>query len=156
MVSLSDALEAISQQRQASGYRMQPKCDESEINRLRAESHEMFGASPPESYFDLLRITNGFWENGLHVYSSRPANLLPPEQNAATNGFIEATCMYRTGFRGFESLLVFAEDDAYVYALNCKTGTYVKQAYAEAIPSKEFGTFDELMIEAIKSHLIAE
>ena len=128
---------------------MQPPCLEDEITRLRRESSERFGREPPAPYLDLLRITNGFWENGLHVYASRVTDLLPPA-NAALNGFLEATDLYRNNFNGFDSLLVFAEDDAYVYAFDAQSERYVKQAYAETAPSKTYDTFEELMGNAVR------
>lgn len=155
LLSMEQALDAVRRQRAKWRFPMQPGCPDDEIARLRQNSQAEFGTGPPARYLDLLRITNGFWENGLHVYASRISDLLPPS-NASLNGFIEATRMYRMDFHGFESLLVFAEDDAYVYALDAASGRYVKQAYVENVPSKVFETFDELMIHAVTGCLLTE
>ncbi|HYE19590.1 MAG TPA: YrhA family protein [Tepidisphaeraceae bacterium] len=153
MVTLEDAVEAVRRQLAPWGLRLQPPCEKEEIGRLRRACKEAFGVAPPERYLDLLRITNGFWENGLHVYASQISSLVPPS-NVHVNGVVEATRMYREDFGGyFAEMLVFAEDDAYVYAYHVPTGRYRKQAYVEPEPTGVFETFDELFASALETVL---
>ena len=152
--SMEEAVAAVHSQRTARSLMLQTPCPETEIERLCRESQREFCTQPPARHLDLLRITNGFWENGLHVYASQISDL-PPPSNAAVNGFIEATKMYRENFSGyFEQMLVFAEDDAYIYALDVPSGRFRKQAYVEREPSNVFDAFDDLIICAIEPILI--
>lgn len=152
-------VQAVQQQRASRGRPMQPRCPETEIARLRVASRERLGVEPPQRYLDLLRITNGWDENGMQLYASQES------RNTASDilggeyivpGFVEQNEQYRSDREGYDQLLIFAQSELYVYALELEPNKYIVLGQGDQEASEVYGTFDELMIAAFRRILKPE
>lgn len=156
--SLEDMIEKVRQQSIRFGCPLPPPSPESEIADLPGKVEAELHATVPGRYLDLLRVTNGFDEGGLGVFSSR--TLRNPASDVLGRelriwGIVEANQeIFRANRESFEQLLIFAEAHPYLYAQVIETGAFIMFLNAEEEVCAEYETFDEMMVAAIQEALI--
>lgn len=140
---LEQMLDAVTRQRAKYGLPVEAGCPEEQISKLRYIAREHLGSLPPERYFDLLRIVDGFEENGLVVFSSGMASI---------EGFVKANQRMRLDRAGYDQLLVFAYSGMYVHVMYVQSGKYglLPHENDPAEPSRVFDTFEELLVDAVR------
>jgi hypothetical protein len=148
--SLEEVIILVSQQRQRWNLGMPEPCSESDLDGLRARAHHRLNVSLPERYLDLLRITNGFDENGLRVFASQPLQVKNPEDSYFIDGVIEKNEELRADREGYDQLLIFAFDSLYVHGMDLNSGKYVMLAHDDEWPSRLFDTFEEMIVHAAR------
>ena len=117
--TLETMIDRVRQQKARWDFPMQPPCSEPEIKLLADLIERELGVSSPPHYLDLLRITNGFNENGLRVFGSQKSRDLTSDiagRELSILGIIEVNKEYRDNRDNYDQLIVFAETEAYVCA----------------------------------------
>lgn len=151
--SLKNWIDSLSVQRESWKLPMQAPAPEDEITRLCVACRARLGLEPPADYLNLLRITNGFDENGMQVYASQRS------RNSASEilggdyfipGFVEENEQLRADREDYDQLLVFGQTALYVYALVVDTDKYIVLAHDDQEASETYGHFDELMRAALR------
>jgi hypothetical protein len=130
---------------------MQPPCLEEEIERLRMDLPKRLGASVPERYFDLLRISNGISTENPLVYASRESRHVASDivgRELYIPGIIEENESLRLDRPTYSRLIVFATSSLYVHALDVRTGKFIFCLNPEQ-PDELYDTFDQFMISTL-------
>jgi hypothetical protein len=152
-LTLEESIAAIEKQMAQHRFPMQPGCPETEVTHLKAAAHKRLGVCLPERYLDLLRITDGIDENGLHVFGSHRARNVVSDvigREVFILGFTEENENLRADREGYNELIVFASEAMVVHALDLRSGKYMELPHADDWPSRLFDTFEEMIVCAIR------
>lgn len=131
---------------------LEPPCTEAKLKRLRERSRAELTTDVPNDYVDFLRIMDGLDFNGMLVYASEQTTSKDSSQ-AEIFGFVETNLMHRDVdvMRGY---LVFGSDSLNIYVLDVRNNEYQVLDRASLDKATSFSSFDEMLEQAIKKHLI--
>ncbi|HYR91867.1 MAG TPA: YrhA family protein [Terriglobia bacterium] len=142
-----DLLNTVAEEQRRFGSEPQPRCTETQLERLVERVMSELAAELPEEYKDFLRLADGLDWNGLVIYASERIPIASnPDQ--FIRGFVEMNWTYREDDR-FRSLVVFGSDGMDIYTYNQLAGTYeiydeVPHELIETLPS-----FGDMMTRAL-------
>jgi hypothetical protein len=149
-VPLETMVERLTNQRVRRGRAMARGCPDAGLIRVQAEAQARLRACLPERYLDLLRLTDGFTEDGLQVYASAASEVPEGDGSYFLSGIVAQNESLRRDREGYDRLVVFATDSLYVHALDMTSGKYVVIAHDDEWPSRLFDTFEEMIVDAIR------
>ena len=131
---------------------MQPSSTIKQIARLRKNTLEKLSEELPDEYIDFLYITNGLDWNGLLIYASDTFPIVGYKDRFIP-GFVETNLFNREEDKSCKDLLFFGCSGIDAYVLKLTTRKYQILDRVSLDITETFLSFDELIFEAIKSHL---
>lgn len=116
---------------------------------------EKFNVDLPNDYIEFLRFRNGFWFEGLLIYSAKYTNIEDIDEGALKTNIIDVNEAWREGNLGKWNLdyFYFGESNLDLFALNLKTNKYEQQDRSSADVIESFSDFASMMIPALKSYV---
>jgi hypothetical protein len=155
--TLEQMVKAARRQKVSFGNRLHPGATDHEIATMITEVGEVLDAELPEQHLELLRITNGLGENSLSVFGTHTAPEVPNANSGISGGYVRGLVEMNLELRAdaeeeLHDVLLFSLDDLYYHGQDLASGEFVKmpRTFWPRV-EKTFATFDELMIDALKT-----
>ena len=133
--------------REELGEGLRPPSSEDEIEDLRRRSNAALGASVPDPYAELLRITNGLDWNGFMLYASHSERTEMFERDVI-DGYVEMNSELRS-FEPFRDYLFFAAGEMTHYVYNLVESRYEELSRDCGELLEVFGSFDAMLTKAL-------
>lgn len=118
---------------------------------MRSRAKHELGHEIPDEYAALLATCNGLDWNGLVVYASERTRIVG-YSDRFVEGFVEANRDHRE-FEPMKDFLVFADDGTVVYTYCISRNKFQEVTSVGLSVLEEFDTFDDLLRNALESHL---
>jgi hypothetical protein len=148
---LNDLLKKLEHECMEYGYIYNPPATEKEIQYLKQNVKNMFGADLPDQFIDLLLKTNGVGYDGLTIYAV-DVSLLETKPDNPANGFIETNEIWYE-VEDQKKYLFFGDDDISWYALNLAEGAYHVLDKPSGTVMETFDDFDSMLESALRAKL---
>jgi hypothetical protein len=140
-------------------FRLNPPCDEEQIMLLQTNAARQLGRPLPEPFIDFLRITDGFTENGVTIYSSKSAPYLGRVGNnrqIMAADILEENERHRIDAPEWEGLMVFGNTDMQASAYQITEDRYIWMPLGGLKPDEVFDSFDTMMAATLRLALLPE
>lgn len=146
-----DLIKQIANEMKRFGLTQQPACSPNDIDTLKRNALHELGHTIPGAYLAFLSVVNGLDWNGLVVYASERSPIVG-FTDRFIEGFVEGNLAYRD-FEPLKGYLIFADDGDALFTYQISTSKYQVVASVGLTLLESFNTFDELLCNALQSHL---
>jgi len=120
--NLRSLIEQLRETRKKYGNSLQIAAIKDDIERINKVVNEKFNIELSPVYQSILRITNGFNENGVFLYGTE-TNLIQGYSDRYIEGIIEANEIWHE-YDDFSNYLFYAESDLYLFVQSFKSKLY--------------------------------
>lgn len=151
LVMLADLITRINEDKARAQEHVRAGASAAQLATLKGQSLQVLGIEPPAQYLDFLRLSNGLDYNGLVVYDCAST----PEQRSA-GGFwqgLVATNLHWRDSAALRHLLVLADSDMDVFALDPADGRFHQIDKVGKDSMASFDSFNEMMEEVLAQRL---
>jgi hypothetical protein len=130
---------------------LQPPATEKTLRTLSQKVEAEFFAQLPADYLEFLRLTDGLNWNGLFIYSCDKTPVVG-EAGEFMHPFVETNLIWRD-YAPHKDYLFYADSDISLYVYNLVKERYEILDRPSETLINTFGSFDELITEALKLSL---
>lgn len=144
-------IKQIANEMQRFGLTQQPACSLNDIEILKRNALNELGHTIPDAYIAFLSVLDGLDWNGLVVYASKRSPIVG-FTDRFIEGFVEGNLTYQD-FEPLKDYLIFADDGDALFTYQISTSKYQVVTSVGLTLLESFNTFDELLYNALQSHL---
>lgn len=147
-----ESLDKIAEEQKEYDLSLQPPASAEQIEDLESATKEELNVELPEAYKVFLKKTNGLNYNGLFIYATEMVEISGMEDEFI-NGFVDENLLHREVVEDFNDLLIFADGNLDFYVYQISKDEYQTRDRASLDITQKFSSFEELITEALNSHL---
>jgi SMI1-KNR4 cell-wall len=145
-------LKQVEAEQEKYGEKFQPPATDADILHLIDDAKKSLSADIPKEYVDFLKITNGLISENLNIYASQRI-LLVGYSDTYIDGFVEMNLIARDVEESKDLLIFGSSGNIDLYVQKLSTQEYEILDYTSLSLTKQVSSFDELMVEALKTCL---